>query len=75
MLPFCSRPTCLPVLFRLWGGKGTTTPVELACEMLIHVAGERAFPTATTSPWSATPPTSGERLRATWTPGSPGPAG
>jgi DDE superfamily endonuclease len=29
-LPFSSRPTCLPVLFRLWGGKGTTTPVQLA---------------------------------------------
>src|SRR6266540_1924899 len=29
-LPFGCRPTCLPVLFRLWGGKATTTPVQLA---------------------------------------------
>ena len=29
-LPFVTTPLCLPVLFRLWAGKGTTTPVELA---------------------------------------------
>jgi hypothetical protein len=41
-LPFGSRPTCLPVLFRLWGGKGTTTPVELARTLVGLLA--RAFP-------------------------------
>jgi hypothetical protein len=28
-LPFGARPTCLPVLFRLWGGKASATPVDL----------------------------------------------
>jgi hypothetical protein len=32
-LPFCSRPVCLPVLFRLWLGKGSATPVTLAGQM------------------------------------------
>ena len=41
-LPFGCRPTCLPVLFRLWGGKGTTTPVELARTLVGLLA--RAFP-------------------------------
>jgi hypothetical protein len=41
-LPFSCRPTCLPVLFRLWGGKGTTTPVELARTLVGLLA--RAFP-------------------------------
>jgi len=41
-LPFSSRPTCLPVLFRLWGGKGTTTPVQLARTLVGLLA--RAFP-------------------------------
>jgi hypothetical protein len=41
-LPFGSRPTCLPVLFRLWGGKGTTTPVQLARTLVGLLA--RAFP-------------------------------
>jgi hypothetical protein len=53
-LPFCSRPVCLPILFRLWRGKGTTSPVELAAEMIsvvaqafpdriIHVTGDAAY--------------------------------
>ena len=29
-LPFCAHPVCLPVLFRLWRGKGTPSPVRLA---------------------------------------------
>src|SRR4029450_7583390 len=29
-LPFGARPTCLPVLFRLWGCEGSPTPVQLA---------------------------------------------
>jgi hypothetical protein len=33
-LPFCTAPVCLPVLLRLWAGKGTTTPVELAAQLL-----------------------------------------
>src|SRR4029450_1694407 len=41
-LPFCARPTCLPVLFRLWGGKGSATPVELARTLVGLLA--RAFP-------------------------------
>jgi hypothetical protein len=41
-LPFCSHPVCLPVLCRLWAGKGTTTPVELAGQLLGLLAA--AFP-------------------------------
>ena len=33
-LPFCSSPVALPVLFRLWRGKGTASQVELAGQML-----------------------------------------
>ncbi|MGH3525306.1 MAG: IS701 family transposase, partial [Mycobacterium sp.] len=53
-LPFCSHPVCLPVLFRLWAGKGTASPVELAGDMLtvlrkafphrlIHLVGDAAY--------------------------------
>jgi hypothetical protein len=41
-LPWCTSPVCLPVLFRLWAGKGTTSPVELAGELLELIAA--AFP-------------------------------
>jgi hypothetical protein len=41
-LPFCTAAVCLPVLFRLWAGKATTTPVELAGQLLGLVA--EAFP-------------------------------
>jgi hypothetical protein len=41
-LPLCTAPVCLPVLMRLWAGKGTTTPVELAAQLLGLLAG--AFP-------------------------------
>jgi hypothetical protein len=41
-LPFCSRPVCLPVLFRLWLGKGGATPVELTGAMFAVLAA--AFP-------------------------------
>jgi hypothetical protein len=41
-LPFCSSPAALPVLFRLWRGKGTASQVELAAEMVKILAG--AFP-------------------------------
>ena len=33
-LPCCTRPVCLPVLFRLWAGKATASAVELAAELL-----------------------------------------
>ncbi|WP_239341919.1 transposase, partial [Frankia sp. CiP3] len=39
-LPFCTAPVCLPVLFRLWAGKGSASPVELAGELLGLVAAE-----------------------------------
>ena len=41
-VPFCSSPVALPVLFRLWHGKGTASPVELAGQMMTVLAG--AFP-------------------------------
>ena len=41
-LPFCSHPVCLPMLFRLWAGKGTASPVELAGDMLVVL--RKAFP-------------------------------
>jgi DDE superfamily endonuclease len=41
-VPFCSSPVALPVLFRLWRGKGTASPVELAGQMMTILAG--AFP-------------------------------
>jgi hypothetical protein len=41
-VPFCSSPVALPVLFRLWRGKGTASPVELAGQMMKILAG--AFP-------------------------------
>jgi hypothetical protein len=53
-LPFCSSVVCLPVLFRLWAGKGTTSPVDLAGELLallvaqfgdrvVHGVGDAAY--------------------------------
>ena len=41
-LPFTSGPTCLPILFRLWAGKDTASPVALAGQLLTLLAG--AFP-------------------------------
>lgn len=41
-LPCCRHPVCLPVLFRLWGGKGAASPVQLAGAMLTVLA--QAFP-------------------------------
>jgi hypothetical protein len=38
--PFCSSPVCLPMLFRLWAGKGTASPVELAGELMARIAAE-----------------------------------
>ncbi|MDQ2709751.1 MAG: transposase [Actinomycetota bacterium] len=53
-LPFTSHPTCLPVLFRLWAGKDTDSPVQLAAQILtllaaalpdrrIHVVADAAY--------------------------------
>ena len=42
LLPLSSSPVALPVLFRLWRGKGTASQVALAAEMLKLLAG--AFP-------------------------------
>lgn len=41
-LPFCTRPVCLPVLFRLWLGKNTASPVQLAGQMIAVLAGALA---------------------------------
>ncbi|MGH8918746.1 MAG: hypothetical protein ACRD0H_10495 [Actinomycetes bacterium] len=41
-LPFCPSPAALPVLFRLWRGKGTLSQVTLAGEMMTLLAA--AFP-------------------------------
>lgn len=53
-VPFCSHPVCLPVLLRLWRGKGTASPVRLAGELIsvlaqafagrrIHAVGDAAY--------------------------------
>jgi DDE superfamily endonuclease len=53
-LPFCSSPVALPVLFRLWRGKGTASQVVLAGQLLallasvfagrgVHGTGDAAF--------------------------------
>ena len=53
-LRFCSSPVALPVLFRLWRGKGTPSQVTLAGEMMsllvaafpdrkVHGTGDAAF--------------------------------
>jgi hypothetical protein len=41
-LPRCPSPVALPVLFRLWRGKGTASQVQLAAGLLQALA--RAFP-------------------------------
>jgi hypothetical protein len=41
-LPCCPSPVALPVLFRLWRGKGTHSQVRLAADLLELIAG--AFP-------------------------------
>jgi hypothetical protein len=41
-VPGCPRPVCLPVLLRLWAGKGTATRVQLA-RILVELLA-RAFP-------------------------------
>src|SRR4029077_14763410 len=41
-VPFCSHPVCRPVLLRLWRGKGTASPVQLARELISILA--QVFP-------------------------------
>ena len=41
-LRFCPSPVALPVLFRLWRGKGTASQPQLAAQMVKELA--RAFP-------------------------------
>jgi hypothetical protein len=41
-LPFTTAPVCLPVLFRLWAGKGSDSPVVLGAVLLQHLRD--AFP-------------------------------
>jgi hypothetical protein len=45
-LPFCPSPVALPVLFRLWRGKGTASQVELAAELMTALAAIRTAGTA-----------------------------
>jgi hypothetical protein len=53
-LPCCPSPVALPVLFRLWRGKGTASAVQLAADLLtvvtdafpgraVHGTGDAAF--------------------------------
>jgi hypothetical protein len=53
-LPCCPSPVALPVLFRLWRGKGTASQVQLAADLLellvkafpgrpVHGTGDAAF--------------------------------
>jgi hypothetical protein len=39
-LPFGTPPVCPPVLFRLWAGKGTASPVDLAGHLIGLIAVE-----------------------------------
>jgi hypothetical protein len=39
-LPCCTRPVCVPVLFRLWAGKATASVVDLAAQLLGLLAVE-----------------------------------
>lgn len=39
-LPFCSFPLCAPVLFRLWAGKGSASPVKLAGELVTQLVAQ-----------------------------------
>ena len=43
-LRFCTAPVCLPVLLRLWAGKASTTPVELAVKYRPAGADPRRVP-------------------------------
>jgi hypothetical protein len=53
-LPFCTAAVCLPVLLRLWAGKGSDSPVTLGAQLLqlirdafpgraVHGVGDAAY--------------------------------
>jgi DDE superfamily endonuclease len=53
-LPFCTAPVCLPVLLRLWAGKGSDSPVTLGAALVallrdafpdrvVHGVGDAAY--------------------------------
>jgi DDE superfamily endonuclease len=53
-LPFCTAAVCLPVLFRLWAGKGSDSPVTLGAALIrlirdafpdrvVHGVGDAAY--------------------------------
>jgi DDE superfamily endonuclease len=53
-VPFSCHPVCLPILLRLWRGKGTASPVRLAAELIsilaqmfpdrrVHAVGDAAY--------------------------------
>ena len=48
-LPHCSHPVCLPVLLRLWRGKGTASPAFLATDMVSILA--QSFPYRNIQSW------------------------
>jgi hypothetical protein len=55
-LPFLGRPVALPVLFRLWQGKGSATPVQLAVQLVQVVAAgflERRIDVVTDAAYSS----------------------
>lgn len=59
-LPFCSSPVALPILFRIWRGKGTPSQVEVAAELLDLLVA--AFPDRVVH-GSGTPPSTAGRWR------------
>src|ERR1700739_3110103 len=87
-LPFSSHPVCLPILFRLWRGKGTPSPVKLAGQMIsllaqefpdrtIHAVGDAAYHglpllVPGTTPTPRLPPTAFRCARAPPPPGKRG---
>ena len=68
-LPFCARPVCLPVLFRLWLGKGAASPVRLAGQMLEVLAG--SLRTGRFTGWGTRRITA-RNCRGRWPPSPPG---
>ena len=54
-VPFSCHPVCLPILLRLWRGKGTASPVRLAARTDFD-SGPECSRTAACTP-SGTPPT------------------
>ena len=59
-LGFCAHPVCLPVLFRLWAGKGTASPSAAGSRTDLIGGWSRSFPTVAWTPWG-TPPTMASR--------------